>query len=272
LNSVERDVESSASRAHHPPALLALGSRIANGSAEWRTSDIEVAELAEDALHSVAFDVTGRAEVIRMLERKGADYLRLALAWLDEHSDHPWQAKLRRGHQAWLAAAEEDPCSEAFVPPSGYFGNGVWRPRRGGLETTTMIEGWPSQWRVSYSAASDAQPQVRLGTVQAGARVIEVNTADDWRRVTVRYPQLVERMPLVEHEDVTLPAPLYLPDWSQVASDWDGVRMTMAGILASAFVVSPVLDGYTVFNDLIADERTLWVNAVVDPVGTPTSA
>jgi hypothetical protein len=99
--------------------------------------------------------------------------------------------------------------------------------------------------------------------------VLEIRLPGDWQRLTELNPCLVETSPLVEQPDVTLPAPLYLPDWSQVARDWDGVRVTMGGILETALVVLPVLDGYTVFNDQLADERTLWLHSVLTEAGPP---
>jgi hypothetical protein len=255
-----------------PPGLLALGSRIASGDAQWRETDFDVAELAQDARHTVAFDVMWRARQISELERKGEEYLGLARTWLGAHSDHPWQAKLSRQQQAWLADSHEKGLSEReFLPPSGYFGHGVWRPRHGGLETTTKIESWPSRWRISYGWPPTADLRLSTLVIHPDARVLEIREGDDWRRLTERYPLLVERTPFVEQPDVILPAPLYLPNWSDVATDWDGVRITMGGMLASALVVLPVLDGYTVLHDQIADERTLWMNRVFEPVGAPTT-
>ena len=257
-----------ASSGLRPPALLALGCDIADRKAQQTTTDFDVADLAQNAVHRVALDVPSRAHMIGELERKAEDYLALAREWLEAHSDHPWQAKLSHQRQAWPADASQHAPSESdFSPPSGYFGHGVWRPRRGGLETTTMIEGWPSQWRISYRWPPEVQLKLWSFAVRPSARLLEIHEAEDWRQLTERYPVLVESRPLVEQPDVTLPAPLYLPDWSKVAKDWDGVRMTMGGILASAYVVQSVLDGYTLLNDQIADERTLWMNWVFEGVG-----
>lgn len=219
----------------------------------------------------MAFDVVGRARLIAELERSAEEYLALARAWLGAHSDHPWQAKPSR-QQIWLAdSREKAPLGGEFLPPSGYFGHGVWRPRHGGLETTTKIEGWPSRWRITYGWPVPADLCLWTVVIQDDARVLEIREPEDWRRLTERYPLLVEAMPFVEQPDLILPGPLYLPNWSEVARDWDGVRFTMGGMLACALVILQVLDGYTVLYDQIVDERTLWMNWVIESVGAPIS-
>src|SRR6266540_340732 len=104
----------------HPPALLALGHYIATADAEWRRTDFEIAQLAQDALDDIAFDVAERDEKIRTLERKADEYLDLAYRWLQAQSNHPWEVKLIGQIQACMIASHEGTPSEArFFPPSG---------------------------------------------------------------------------------------------------------------------------------------------------------
>jgi hypothetical protein len=105
---------------------------------------------------------------------------------------------------------------------------------------------------------SESDPPLEL-TPDAAARVYEVNSADDWRDLVLAYPNRVESSPLKLSREVTIPVPLYMPKWEDVACDWDGVRFTMRGKLRALFVLQRVLDGYTILNEESGYEESLWL-------------
>ena len=102
--------------------------------------------------------------------------------------------------------------------------------------------------------------------VRPGARVFEIPEPDDWVRLVRTYPALVESEPVEESPEVYVPGPVYLPDWDEVADDWDGVRWTMFGKLRTLSVPWTVLDGYTILIDELVYEQTLWLRWVLDPL------
>lgn len=77
----------------------------------------------------------------------------------------------------------------------------------------------------------------------AGARIAEVNTVADWRR-------LVEEAPERRESDLEVPrelrrAPAYQPDWARLRETYDGVHVSVEGLLQTAYQPVAMLDGFT---------------------------
>jgi hypothetical protein len=247
-----------------PPALLALGEDLSAGRDEWVSdSPADLAELAQQAVGAVNPWIQGRRHEIARLERSADLFLGAAQRWMNEHSDHPWEAEAG-GLQVWVGEGEPD--AHRFVTPAGYVGHAYIAPRRGGFWTTTAMDGWPLEWFLRLVFMRGAEVGIWELEVAAGARVFEIRSADDWVGLVQNYPALVETEPVEESPEVFVPAPVYLPDWPRVAEDWDGVRWTLFGKLRSLVVPWPVLDGYTILIDELGYEQTLWLRWVLDPI------
>jgi hypothetical protein len=114
----------------------------------------------------------------------------------------------------------------------------------------------PGDWFPDYPLK-----QARL-SVSDDARVYEINRPEDWHRLAVRYGE-VDSYPgpnaqLLDTAGIDHgPA----PTWSAVAADWDGVHLTLAGMLTSIYV--PVSIGDTTTTLWAWEfERTLWLKPV----------
>lgn len=121
------------------------------------------------------------------------------------------------------------------------------------------------------------------------ARVFEVNGPDDWARLVGSYPR-----PTPRHGGLELPGPnqhpgeiralealsngaaartgvrVFMPNWAEVADNWDGVRLSWPGMLTCEGRVIDVPELGTDAVSLVRywrSERTLWLN---DIFGTPT--
>jgi hypothetical protein len=246
-----------------PPALLALGEDLGRGAAAVTVRD--AADLARIACQTSHLWVSGRSGMIRQLTAQSSDHLRRALSWLADRALHPWETDIRTTTQLWVARQPNvRPGPTHLRDASGYWGGGVWRPATGGFWTTTALDDEWSPWLDDLAAQSPARLW-RLGVADS-ARIYTVRSGEDWRDLVTAYPVQVERHPVHLNAEVSIPAPLYLPSWPDVANDWDAVRVTMSGKVRALFTVHAVRDGYTILNDESGVEETLWLHWAFETV------
>ena len=141
---------------------------------------------------------------------------------------------------------------------------------RGRDELTMAFEFPVKQWRLRVSDA---------------ARVYEINGAADWHRLCVEYPARSARDssdPEESHNEgwalyplATLPRDAdgqdfatdmerwLTPNWSAVAADWDGVHLTLGGLLTAEKVRVASAAGWSMlrFWDM---EQTMWLRWAFD--------
>ena len=122
--------------------------------------------------------------------------------------------------------------------------------------------------------------------VSEDARVYEINCAEDWHRLCTEYPGKSARdasdpeasdsegwdvYPLRLFEgsdavDIATDIERWLtPDWASVAEDWDGVHLTLGGLLTAEKVRVASAAGWTMhrFWDI---EQTMWLRWAFDDV------
>ncbi|HEY1366099.1 MAG TPA: hypothetical protein VGF23_03260, partial [Gaiellaceae bacterium] len=197
--------------------------------------------------------VADRSREMAELEREAEAHLGRALPWLDRRrGHHPWEADVRGREQLWVGG--EPPSPALLEQPEGYR-RAALRPRRGGIWTTSPVEGLRTPWLDMLGKTGT----VWTLRVRDDARVYEVRSAEHWRQLVASYPRLAQTEPLELTPDVTLPAPLYLVDWAAAARDWDGVRFTMSGKLHTVSVPFRVVDGYTILDEEVGAEETFWL-------------
>lgn len=250
-----------------PPALLALGRRALEGDlstdrgAGWLQSDLDW------AVESVApFCGVDRGQLVTGLERHAGRYLPAAEDWLDRHLEHPWIAPFSRERQGWVAAwgdAPPDPAEFVPSPPPGP-GDSPFGCTPRGAATTTQVDGdiWPAP-EVRGTAAG---APVWTFVAPPSARVLEIRTAADWAALVTAHPLVLTDAPEAMY-DMALPAGLVGVDWRSAATEWDGIRFTIDGILRAAYVTVPVPGGVTAFIPWdVGWERTVWLRWVFTDV------
>jgi hypothetical protein len=152
--------------------------------------------------------------------------------------------------------------------------NGVW--------TVTAPPAEAHDWLAAAWELDDPPISRWRLPVRADARVYEVNCPDDWVALVTRYPTIPSRpncaweLPgLNDHNRDPALAPasggraarndvdhLVLPQWSLIAQDYDGVRLTWRGWLSTEGSISDTPDGGVTWLRYWFSERTLWLNDV----------
>jgi hypothetical protein len=249
------------------PGVLALGCVLATRQGDSE-SEADVADLVHQATALVGPWVAQRGLRLAGLRRHSGEYRGLVESWAARHSRHPWEAPLGERPQTWVNRRVGAPLEESFACPTGYVGNGYLRPARGGIWTTTSIEGWPRDWFLGLVFGTSASTDRRVWRMRITpeARIYEIRTPDDFAELVESYPVLREAAPRQLTPDWALPGPLYLPDWQQASQHWDGIRFAMLGKLRTLTLSLPVLNGYTTLLDDLGCEETLWLNWVFDDI------
>jgi hypothetical protein len=155
--------------------------------------------------------------------------------WLGSSSDrHPSVTPPRRKNPRWEAYAQR---------PTDWF-----------VTSTLHADGSSGlQMALAYQVG-DWQPEYplyrrRMGVTDS-ARIWELNAAGDWHELVARYPgELGEQGPLGASRS---------PDWVAVGRHWDGVHLTLGGLLAATYVRRGAGAGATVLWSWDT-EQTLWL-------------
>jgi hypothetical protein len=138
--------------------------------------------------------------------------------------------------------------------------------------TTRSIPGLPAVGLLCFPD-SHAQLAARHWKVSvgAGARVYEIRALEAWQDLVRRYPRDVTSSRRGVWGPLTgWNGPWFLPDWSAVATDYDGVHLSVAGYLEIVGRATPVDGGRTMLVGWGPDE-TYWLNDVIDLVGEPVA-
>lgn len=126
-----------------------------------------------------------------------------------------------------------------------------------GVETSTLFDDVSSYLVAESECMGDIGPlrlpAERVALMPRGdARVYSVTTPEDWHHLATTYRA---REPGGLSEDVIV------PDFSSVASDWDGVHLSFAGVLACDQVRVETAAGVTELQSWEA-EQTVWLRPV----------
>ncbi|MBO0921864.1 hypothetical protein J1G42_13625 [Cellulomonas sp. zg-ZUI222] len=142
-------------------------------------------------------------------------------------------------------------------PRVGSLQDGWWTRPEGAVQTSRRLSGTDVCVHLLHRAGHDLEPTRPLlwDATVAGARVLEIRTADDWCA-------LVASAPRRHRGDMQVPRayrrlPVYQPHWDQVAAD--GVHVTPGALITSGHTPLPVLDGFTYLAGWHPDV-TAWLN------------
>ena len=174
----------------------------------------------------------------------------------------------------WKANARADEARAASRAPaaSANFGGEWWSiPAFASLATTTR--GLPGLGAAKLRLVEDSlgwgEADVTPLRPLATSRTFEITGPAAWADLVGRYPLDVTLSRRHDWWRVTGHDGRWLiPDWQAVASDFDGVHLTVAGYLATAGRALPVGDAATVLAGWDPDE-TYWLGDVLEPAGEP---
>jgi hypothetical protein len=160
--------------------------------------------------------------------------------------------------------------ANSIFPPPDYTARIVWSRPDGAWWTTRSIPGLPA---VGLLCFPDQYGPLRARhwpvTVDARARVYEIDSAEAWRQIVSRYSRDVS----YSRRDAWWPSTGWagswlLPDWTAVAADYDGVHLSVAGYLEIDERPIPVGDARSM---VVAwgPDNTYWLIDVIELKGEP---
>lgn len=239
-------------------------------------------------------------EIMKYALLNGRKLREIAHAILERPEVEWWFAPIDRDAQIWAASRHDPPMLPKLKPPSGAPLT-YWEQRTNksvaGLYTWTRFEG-NSSFLTAMNISEEHGPddltmefefpvkQWRL-RVSDAARVYEINGATDWHWLCAEYPAKSARdasdpeasdaagwgkYPLAglagdsdERGFATDIENWLTPNWSAVAEDWDGVHLTLGGLLTAEKVRVVSDAGWSMlrFWDM---EQTMWLRWAFDDV------
>ena len=239
-------------------------------------------------------------EIMKYSPMNGRRLEELARGILERPEVGWWFAPMDRRAQIWGSRRGEAPAPAMFKPPSATPLT-RWEQRtnksEAGMHTCASFNGVTS-FLTAMDISEEHGPndltmefefpikQWRL-SVGEEARVYEINGAADWHRLCVNYPARSARdssdpeptdtagwmmYPLAtlprdgdERDFATDMDDWLTPNWSAVAADWDGVHLTLGGLLTAEKVRVASAAGWSMlrFWDV---EQTMWLRWVFEDV------
>lgn len=196
--------------------------------------------------------------------------------WLgDREQPPPTMAAARARLDAWrsAAAAEERRALSGPLDPTAPMTGSWWStPAPAALVTTTRA--LPDLGAVGLALVEDSSGETAARcwplAAQPRSRVYEITGPDDWVDLVTRYPLDVTGSRRHDWWRVTGWADRWLiPEWADVATDFDGVHLTVAGYLTSAGRTLRVGQEATMLAGWNPDQ-TFWLNDVLRDAGPST--
>jgi len=156
-----------------------------------------------------------------------------------------WFADLDRKQQIWESPTI--PSQDSFNVDLCPFNQDVTKPRAA-FWTSTRIGSYSSSWISYLRRGEDGRPAPyypwRL-EASAAARVYEVHEPEAWYSLCLAFPR---------HEKNKYIA----PDWKKVARTWDGVHVSVGGLLTTELVCWKTAQGRTRLSGWNV-ESTVWL-------------
>lgn len=184
-------------------------------------------------------------------ERVGRDAaMALATEIVEGVAARWWTDPALTRHQVWLGDEHAIPIPDCvshqhYCKPA----NHIW--------TSSQIDGLPSAWWPVLRRGADSEPPSTPRSiwhldVAASARVFEICTPDDWVHLCDTYPGAAVDGHLA-------------PDWERVACDFDGVHLTVEGLVRAQCVEVQSAHGPVMLDNWDA-ESTAWLRWSFDDV------
>lgn len=211
-----------------------------------------LAELVVECVTDLSPYASDYQQRVEALLARGSSLRRAAEQLLDAPGTANWFADLNRRRQVWLSPDGRSPTPVTFSPELRPFGQQVPKPRRA-LWTSTSIGTCPSHWIPYLRLGEDRRPPPyhpwRL-EVSPTARIYEVHGPQVWHTLCLAFP-------------FNVPGGMVMPNWEAVARTWDGVHLSMGGLLTSEGVRWSTPEGWTQITGWNV-ESTVWLRWVFD--------
>jgi hypothetical protein len=194
--------------------------------------------------------------------------------WLSEpEQPPPKMSGARERLTDWRSATALEEARAGPADPTAPLTGSWWStPAHAALVTTTR--GLPDVGVVGLALVEDSTGLTAARcwplAAQPRARVYEITAPEDWVELVTRYPLDVTGSRRHDWWRVTGWADSWLiPDWADVAADFDGVHLTVAGYLTSAGRTLRVGQEATMLAGWNPDQ-TFWLNDVLRDAGPTT--
>ena len=173
-----------------------------------------------------------------------------------------WYEPLAPERQVWIAHYGETPDPSEWRPPNSLPSRWeCYAQKPMGLQYTTTLYGG-SATHDGYASlligyenhtgdlwAQSWPLQCWLLRMPAGLKVYEINGPEDWHRLCVAYPAH-------DFEDGRL-----VPDWGAASADWDGVHLSLGGLLSCEQGRRESPEGWSM-HEFWHAETTHWLRAL----------
>lgn len=141
-----------------------------------------------------------------------------------------WFTDLDRQQQEWVSLAGIPPYESFFHPDLRAYGAGNTKPRQTFWTSTSLTastSSWTHYLRWGEYLQEPPHPRWRV-EVLPSARVYEIHGPHAWHSLCLAYPA-----PSCMGYPICRPDALIEPDWQAVSQDWDGVHVSMGGLVTT---------------------------------------
>jgi hypothetical protein len=220
---------------------------------------VELVEIAVRVVDDWPFQSVWREDDLR----RAAPVLRAAAEQLARADAVAWWDRPLGPVQTWASRDGEPPSPQRLYFDPSEFNSWCTRPRSA-LYTSSPVADVPSI-EMCLDHYGEPPPQFLWQLpVDHRARIYEVHRPADWALLCARYPKETTAVYGRYFHEWGLPAGrIVTPDWAAVAGDWDGVRMSMAGVLCAEGVAVDLPGGASRAEGWHY-ERTAWFRWVFD--------
>ena len=220
--------------------------------------------LAAGAVEKLDWWGADHAETVADALEHGERLRILARTVLEHPSTAWWFASLDREHQVWISHDNGPPNSASWQRPNSppdSWERYAQKPRTRQYQyTSTMVGDDTSLFVAVDYGVGDFNLWSRPFEcwellVPNDVQVFEIHGPADWNRLCVRYR--------ARGQTDGPPDPEWLvPDWGAAAEDWDGVHLSLGGLLTAEQVGYQSEDGISMLN-FWQVERTSWLRGFV---------
>lgn len=209
--------------------------------------------------------MSGFDRVVAAVLSKGSDLGSLATEVTAHPAGRWWTDPIDRSRQVFISNDEMDRASSRRLSPESIAHWEAYAQRPLPWRITSTLRGAFSCVDTVLGSGDWLEPEEYnrfAAVIEDSARVLEISSPTDWHALCVSFPSV--------NQDRNSPAKAgsLSPDWSRVASRWDGIHLTFMGLLTTPFVRHNSAAGSTMLWSWDT-EGTLWLPGDFLRAGAP---